>query len=107
MSEKTQPTRGGEATPAIPKPARQRRPISPWGLVAVAACVAMAYGVAHVLGWREYVSSVFATSAGPNSHIIMGLLYAITYFGFVLLAPLLVLAAVLFAILSRLFARTR
>ncbi|HUX02895.1 MAG: hypothetical protein WBD63_11515 [Phycisphaerae bacterium] len=107
MSEKPQPTSGGEATPAVQKPARQRQPISPGGLVAVAAFIAMAYGVGHVLGWREYVSSVFATSAGSSSHIIMGLLYAIAYFGFVLVAPLLVLAAALFAILSRIFARTR
>ena len=109
MSEKNQPTRGGEEiTPAIPKPPRQRHlPISPWGLVAVAACIAMTYGAGHVLGWREYVSSVFATSAGPSSHIVMGLLYAIAYFGFVLVAPVLVLAAVIFALLSRLFAGIR
>ena len=107
MSEKTQPARGEEATPAIPKTARRRHLISPWGLVAIAAFIAMLYGIGHVLGWREHVSSVFATSAGPISHIVMGLLYAIAYFGFVLVAPWLVLAAILFVILSRLFARTR
>jgi len=107
VNEETQPARGEEATSAVSKSRRQRHLISPWGLVAIAAFIAMLYGIGHVLGWREYVSSVFATSAGPSSHIVMGLLYAIAYFGFVLVAPWLVLAAILFLLLSNLFVRIR
>jgi hypothetical protein len=77
------------------------------GLVVAAALIAMAYGVAHILGWQEYVCHVFATSTGPNIQVVTGLLYAMAYLGFVLTVPLFTLAAVILAILSRLFARTR
>ena len=107
MTEKPQPTCDGEQiTPATGKPRRWRL-VSPLGLVVVAVFIAMIYGVEHILGWREYVSFVFASHTGRSIHTMMGMLYAIAYFGFVLVAPLLAIAAVIFAILLRLFAPRR
>ena len=107
MNEETQPARGKEAKSAVQKSRRRRYLISPWGFVAVAVFITMTFGIGHLLGWLEYVSSAFATASGPSSHIVMGLLYAIAYFGFVLVAPWLVLAAILFLLLSHLFVRIR
>jgi hypothetical protein len=76
-------------------------------MAVAAALIAAVYGVAHVLGWKEYVCCVFATSGDPGSHIVMGLLYATAHLAFVLLVPCLALAAIILALLSRLFARTR
>lgn len=67
----------------------------------LAALLSGSYGFFHLLGWREHVSSVYATAAPHAGKVVMGLAYAAAYFGFVLAVPILTLAAGIFAVLSR------
>jgi hypothetical protein len=106
MMDQSPSAGGGEGIrPGTPGKRRRVQVVSPLGLLALAALVAAAYGVVHALGWREHVSVVFATSGGGGGQMVMGLLYVAGYFGFVLLVPVLVPAAGVFALLSRLLAR--
>lgn len=72
----------------------------PVRLLALAAAIAAALGLCHAAGLREDVSLLFATSRAESpaaGSILPAGLYVAAYVAFVLLAPVLVLAAVLFA----------
>ena len=78
---------------------------SPKGLLLRAAVIAAAFLVVHAAGLREYTSVLSGTPASgslPEAFALAaGIAYATLYFGFVLLAPLLVLAAVILVLLAR------
>ena len=87
MGQARQPAAGG---------ARKRRfqVISHAGMLAVAVVLVITYTVLHVLGLRENVSLVFATSSGGSEgQMAWALLYVASYVGAVVLAPILILAA--------------
>jgi hypothetical protein len=84
--------------------AAPRRLFTPRGFVWAAWAVCLLYGVCHVLGWREYTA--FLSGSAPaaeqaNLCLALGIVYAAAYFGFVLLAPILLLAAGIFTLLLR------
>ena len=82
--------------------AAPRRLFSPLGFVWMAVAACLLYAVCHGLGWREYAA--FLSGSAPASDLCLGLgiVYVIAYFGFVLVAPILFLAAGIFAVLLRL-----
>ncbi len=79
------------------------RPITPGGFATVAIVLALGYLVAELLGWREYAGFLSGTLPAGASEFraALGLLYVIAYLGFVLAAPILLIAAGLFALLLR------
>ena len=81
---------------------KQDRFFSPSGLILRAALIAAAFLVCHVLGWRQYTTIASGTApaafGGQSVGAALGILYIASYFGFVLLAPVLVLAAGLVAL---------
>jgi hypothetical protein len=82
--------------------AAPRRLVTPRGFVWAAAALCLLYAVCHVLGWREYTA--FLSGSAPaaeraNLCLALGIVYAVAYFGFVLLAPILLIAAGIFALL--------
>ena len=86
-------------------PRPPRRIVSPGGFLVMAATLAAMFLVCLVAGWRENTSFLCGTPpAGESADlaILLGLCYALSYFAFVLLVPILVLAAAIFAVLLRL-----
>lgn len=81
------------------------------GLLLRAALIALAYGVCHLLGWRDYTSILSGTVPASdgvalrNLHSLLGLLYVFAYFAFVLIAPILAIAGMLMALAERLWQR--
>ncbi len=74
----------------------------PAGLLVRAALVAAFFAVCHLAGWREHTTFLSGTPAsadgGANTSAVLGVIYMAGYFGFVLLAPILVIAGgILFA----------
>ncbi len=85
-----------------------RRLVSPCGFVWAALVLCLLYAVCHALGWREYTS--FLSGSAPvgersNLALVLGIVYVLSYFGFVLLAPILALAAAIFALLLHIWRR--
>ena len=70
---------------------------SPLGFVVRAFAITAIFGVCHAAGWREHTTFLSGTPAsadgGGRSSEVLGLIYMTAYFGFVLLAPILWLAA--------------
>lgn len=56
----------------------------------------------HLFGGREYVGVLSGTLEGGQSGLLFGLAYALSWFSAVLLAPVLLLAGLAKAVLSRL-----
>ena len=54
--------------------------------------------VVHALGWREDVSFISGTmgAQGPLLTACFGMLYLLFYFGFVIVAPIFAIAALIF-----------
>ena len=79
------------------------RPLfSPRGFVWAAVAVCLLYAVCHVLGWREYTAFLSGSaSAGERTdlRLVLGLVYVAAYFSFALVAPILLLASAIFALL--------
>jgi hypothetical protein len=73
--------------------------LSPKDLLLRAAAIALAFLIAHLAGLREYTSFPSGTVPSPDmgwqQAASGGLVYLILYFAFVLLAPILVIAAIL------------
>ena len=74
--------------------------LSPSWLFSRAGLILLCFGVVHLLGWRESVSFL----SGPTSDgvpglfsLVAGITYALVYFGAVVGAPILGIAAVLLA----------
>jgi TRAP-type C4-dicarboxylate transport system permease small subunit len=71
--------------------------LSPAGLLVRAALVVVFFAICHIAGWREHTTFLSGTSAsadgGVNTSAVLGVIYMASYFGFVLLTPILALAA--------------
>jgi hypothetical protein len=72
--------------------------LSPRTFVVWALVIALAFGFAHAVGWREETRFLSGTPAS----VLQGLVYALLYFAFVLIAPTLVIAGGILAVLERL-----
>ena len=81
------------------------------GFAARAALIALVYGVLHLMGLREYTSILSGTAptGDPNDYLAMalGVAYVLVHLAFVLIAPVLVLAAGILRGLEHLVARSR
>ncbi|HBA84980.1 MAG TPA: hypothetical protein DCZ95_12870 [Verrucomicrobia bacterium] len=90
----------------------RRQPLlSPTDLLARAFVVSLAFGVVHLLGWREYtsfLSGTLASNSMPSFYaLFMGLTYIVLFLAFTLLAPALFFAALLARGLNLLFSQSR
>jgi hypothetical protein len=78
---------------------------SPLGFVARALLLVVVFGICELAGWREHTTfisgTVTSTDAGINASATLGLIYMLAYFGFVLAAPILIIAAFVIFILRR------
>ncbi|MBN1417312.1 MAG: hypothetical protein JXP34_00970 [Planctomycetes bacterium] len=90
-------------------PRRARLPFfSPRGLAARALLLAAAFAIAHVAGLRSHVTFLSgATAAGihPALSAALGCVYLALYVGAVLIAPVLLTAAGILAVIFRVLAR--
>jgi hypothetical protein len=81
-----------------------RRLIGPGGFLWAALGLCLLYFICHLMGWREY-TAFLSGSAPPGEQgthgLLLGVVYMAAYFGFVLVAPVLVLASGIFALLLR------
>ena len=70
---------------------------SPQGFLLRALLLAVFFGIVHASGWREHTTflsgTAVSTDTSLNVSMVCGLIYLLAYFGFVLLAPILILAA--------------
>jgi len=70
---------------------------SPGDFVRRAAVIAFLFLLAHLAGLSEYTSFLSGTVPSPDTDwkltIFFGLIYLVSYFAFVLVAPVLLLAA--------------
>jgi hypothetical protein len=90
---------------AVDRRRRMVRLVSPAGFVAAAVLLAACWAVLHLLGWREHMGFLSGTAPpgnGGHPQILAGVLYASAWFGLVLLAPVFLLGAAVFALLLRL-----
>ncbi len=85
------------------------RGISPRGFLLRSALVAAVFFVLHAAGCRDFTGFFSggrtATGAAGDVQMGLGILYALSYYSFVALAPVLVLAAGILAVLERLSRR--
>jgi CHASE2 domain-containing sensor protein len=98
--------------PTVPDSGKKARRrflwVSPAAMLAWAAILALAYGVSCTLGMREAVSALFATSHADSIARLGGAaIHVLLYLGFIVLVPILILAAGIFAALTRIAQRTR
>jgi hypothetical protein len=79
---------------------------SPKDLVRRAAVIALVFLVIHLAGLREYTSILNGTPGSVEmswrTSALLGLTYIFAYLAFVLLAPILLLAAAILAVWKRL-----
>jgi|ERR1043166_3205295 hypothetical protein len=79
--------------------------LSPLGFVMRALLLAVIFGACELAGWREHTTFISGTTvsadAAISSSITCGLIYMLAYFGFVLAAPILLIAAVLLSVVNR------
>ncbi len=62
----------------------------------------LVFGVCHALGWRQYASILSGTSADlAASQVWRGVMYIVLWFAVVLVVPILLLAAGLYALAVR------
>jgi hypothetical protein len=77
---------------------------SPVGFLALAALIAAAYHACDALDWREYtciLSGSVPLGAAQATAMFRGGAYIILYFAYVLIAPILTLAAGLLVVVRR------
>jgi hypothetical protein len=83
--------------------------LTPGGLLVRAALVAVFFAVCHLAGWREHTTFLSGTPASAggsaNTSVVLGVVYMAGYFGVVLLAPILALAAGLLFVFERIAER--
>ena len=74
---------------------------SPRAFLVRAFLIAAAYGLSELAGLREYTSFLSGTSANPElstrTASLLGVLHLLLYVGFIVVVPILVLAAGLLA----------
>lgn len=84
---------------------RKAKVFSPRGFVARALILSVAFLAAHLAGLREYTSILNGTvgpdAAGREMSAAFGLVYLVLYMAFVVLVPILLLAAGLLALWDR------
>jgi len=101
------PTSGstGDSAPgqAVPTPVGRRfHLVSPAGMVIACCLIAAGYGLCHLLGLREDVAVLFATShTGSTGRFLGAAVYVLFYLGVVVACPILLLAGAIFAVISR------
>ena len=74
-------------------------------MLILAAAIAASFGILHACGIREDVSLLFATSHGSETRTVFAGVYVLLYLAFVLVAPPLAIAGVIFEVLWRLLGR--
>jgi undecaprenyl pyrophosphate phosphatase UppP len=83
---------------------------SPRGFTVRAIIIALLFAVCHSLGLREYTSFISGTPTSADTSLqtsaVIGLIYMASYFAFVLLTPILLVAAAVQAVLERLLRRS-
>ncbi len=80
--------------------AMPRQLISPHGLLFAAVALGLLFAVCHTFGWRDHTA--FLSGTMPlDGQTVLGIVYAVAYFSVVIIAPILILAAVIFALLLR------
>jgi len=79
--------------------------LSPRGLVLRAAIVALVFALAHAAGLRAYTSILSGTSPTGNAAdgwaALLGCIYVLLYFAFILAVPIALIAAALMALATR------
>ncbi len=75
--------------------------LSPKGWILRAGLLLAIFGILHLLGWRDDTRIISGTSLDGHATIIHGLLYGLAYFAAMLVCPILILAAGLYALLMR------
>jgi hypothetical protein len=79
--------------------------LSPSGLVLRALLIALAFGLCELCGLRQHTTFISGTTASPEiglqASAVLGTVYLVFYFGFVLLTPILLLAAAFLALAKR------
>ena len=85
---------------------RGRGMFSPQGFLLRALLLAFFFGIVHAAGWREHTTFLSGTAVSKdtslNVSMACGLVYLTAYFGFVLVMPILILAAGILAGLTAL-----
>ena len=80
---------------------------SPKDFVRRALIICVLFGVAHLLGLKEFTSVLNGTTGslalGWTISAMLGLAYVILYVAFVLLVPILLLAAAMLAVWARIY----
>ena len=74
-------------------------PVQPGGFVWAAVAACLLYAVCHALGWREYAAFLSGSAPASDLCLVLGIVYVVAYFGFVLARAILLLAAGIFAVL--------
>jgi len=71
-------------------------------MVIASGLIAAGYGLCHLLGLREDVAVLFATShTGSTARFLGAAVYVLFYLGLVVACPILLLAAAIFAAVGR------
>ena len=90
------------APKATPRPRRRLVLLSPTGMLILAGIIAAAFGVCHLMGLRENVSVVFATSGTASiGRFLGGAAYVLLYLATITGCPILVLAGGIHAVMNR------
>lgn len=80
---------------------------SPLGFLTRALLLIFIFGICELAGWREHTTFISGTAtsteAGMSSSVTRGLVYMLAYFGVVLAAPVLIIAAFLIFVWRRFF----
>ena len=76
------------------------------GLLVRALLIALVFLLLHAIGLREYTTILSGTSPTGNRGdlfaVVLAVLYVLSWFGFVLVVPILVLAAAMLAVVQSL-----
>jgi hypothetical protein len=78
--------------------------VTPPGFLAIAISLAILCLACHLLGWREHAALLSGTALPGehgNLHLAMGIVYVLCYLALVLVAPVMLLGAGIFALLLR------
>jgi hypothetical protein len=75
--------------------------MTPKKLLQRAALIALAYGLLHLLGGRHDAAFLSGTPVGGAGALLLGCSYVVVHFLFVIVAPILAIAALLLSISAR------
>lgn len=79
--------------------------VSPMGFVMAAGSITCAFALLHIAGLRESTTILSGTAPPGGGSSGLGILYVVMYFAFVVIAPILAIAAVVMALFMRYFRR--